>query len=107
MWTVTPPTSHLRKLRRDLGPDYAITEIDLESVIYRDFGNDYDVEISGANTNNLQKGVNVYLWHEKRKIVAEIRDLPQSQIYSCVEKILAPLVALFGKEGDKGEEKPP
>ncbi len=40
------PTSTQRKLCRSLGPDYEIKLFDLEYVIYRDFHNGFDIEVS-------------------------------------------------------------
>lgn len=46
-----PLSRHLKSLCRQLGPEYRVTVIDLEYVINRDFGNGYDIEISGVNTS--------------------------------------------------------
>ena len=39
-----------RELCRKLGDEYRIMRIDYEKVIYRDFGNGFNVEISGTHT---------------------------------------------------------
>ena len=80
IWTVPQPTTHMRQLCRELGPEYIIRELDLERVIYRDFGNGYNVEISAANTSSKRKPVNLYLWRgEDRKIGSRLR-VPQETI---------------------------
>ncbi len=89
IWTVPQPTTHMRQLCRELGPEYIIRELDLERVIYRDFGNGYNVEISAANTSSKRKPVNLYLWRgEDRKIGSRLR-VPQDKIHEEVEKLRA------------------
>ena len=89
IWTVPQPTTHMRQLCRELGPEYIIRELDLERVIYRDFGNGYNVEISAANTSSKRKPVNLYLWRgEDRKIRSRLR-VPQDKIHEEVEKLRA------------------
>ena len=89
IWTVPQPTTHMRQLCRELGPEYIIRELDLERVIYRDFGNGYNVEISAANTSSKRKPVNLYLWRgEDRKIGSRLR-VPQDSIHEEVEKLRA------------------
>ena len=89
IWTVPQPTPHMRQLCRELGPEYIIRELDLERVIYRDFGNGYNVEISAANTSSKRKPVNLYLWRgEDRKIGGRLR-VPQDSIHEEVERLSA------------------
>ena len=45
----------IRVLCKSLGDDYRVTTIDLERVIYRDFGNGFNVEISGVHTTSEKK----------------------------------------------------
>lgn len=49
----------LERIAEQLGPEYIVTNIDFEDVIYRDFGGGYDVEISGLK--HKKKAV-IYLW---------------------------------------------
>ena len=35
IWTVPQPTTHMRQLCRELGPEYIIRELDLRRPIYR------------------------------------------------------------------------
>ena len=53
----------IEELCNQLGPEYRICIIDFERCIYRDFGNGFNVEISGANSNRAGKKVNLYLWY--------------------------------------------
>ena len=57
----TAPT--IQGLRKQLGPEYRICTIDFERCLYRDFGNGFNVEISGANSRRAGKKVNLYLWY--------------------------------------------
>ena len=89
IWTVPQPTTHMRQLCCDLGPEYIIRELDLERVIYRDFGNGYNVEVSAANTSSKRKPVNLYLWRgEDRKIGSRLQ-VPQDRIHEEVERLRA------------------
>ena len=54
-------------LCKSLGPDYRILYIDLKRCIYRDFGNGFDVEISGTHTTSNRKTATVYLWYVPEK----------------------------------------
>ena len=53
----------IRALCKSLGVDYRVTTIDLERVIYRDFGNGFNVEISGMHTSSMKKKATLYLWY--------------------------------------------
>lgn len=53
----------IRALCKSLGKDYRVTIIDGEKVIYRDFGNGFNVEISGVYTTSKRKRANIYLWY--------------------------------------------
>ena len=53
----------IRALCKSLGVDYRVTTIDLERVIYRDFGNGFNVEISGMHTSSMKKKATIYLWY--------------------------------------------
>lgn len=55
-----------RELCRKLGSEYQIIRIDLEKVIYRDFGNGFNVEISGTHTARKDKLATIYLWYGDR-----------------------------------------
>jgi hypothetical protein len=40
----------INQLKKQLGPEYRIRTIDFERCLYRDFGNGFNVEISGVNS---------------------------------------------------------
>ena len=75
-------------LCKSLGPDYRILCIDLERCIYRDFGNGFDVEISGTYTTSNRKTATVYLWYVPEKItVKRISGVKQSDIGKVVDEL--------------------
>ena len=52
----------IRALANSLGDEYSVCTIDLERVVYRDFGNGFNVEISGVHTASTKKKATIYLW---------------------------------------------
>lgn len=80
-----PVCQHLRELRRQLGDKYEITIIDLEHVIRRDFGNGYDIEISGVNTSSHKRKANLYVWKDKQHIVEKVFRVSQDDIGNVVD----------------------
>ena len=84
---ISKPTKHMQELCKKLGKEYFIDVIDHEYVIYRDFHNGYDVEISGANTTSVWKTVTIYLWKDKTHTVKMIEKVPQSNIGDRVEEL--------------------
>ena len=86
-WTDKPATPHMKKLCKSLGSEYEINQhFGLERIIYRDFGNGYEIEISGANTSSVKKPVYIYLWDKKKRLdVASIARVPQGEISECVD----------------------
>lgn len=103
IWTVAKPTTHMKKLCKELGPEYRIVNIDLERVIYRDFGNGYDVEISGVNTSSQCKKARIYLWKDQTRIIKIIDNVPQSDIGMWVGRLHTLVDGLtdadFGEDG--------
>ena len=75
------------KLCRELGDSYRILRIDGERCIYRDFGNKFDVEISGTNTTSKRKKACIYLWYESRFTVTCIKEVPFADISDVVDKL--------------------
>ena len=67
------------------GDKYEITIIDLEHVIRRDFGNGYDVEISGVNTSSRKRKANLYVWKDKQHIVEKVFRISQDDISNVVD----------------------
>ena len=56
----------LRELKRTLGADYRIRTIDWEKCLYRDFGNGFNVEVSGVSRANRKGSATLYLWFGER-----------------------------------------
>lgn len=52
----------MKELCASLGKQYTTCTIDLEPVIYRDFGNGFNVEICGVYTTSKKKKATIYLW---------------------------------------------
>ena len=66
----------IRALCKSLGVDYRVTTIDLERVIYRDFGNGFDVEISGVYIPQARrrKQLSIYgVW--EKDIISRLSEL--------------------------------
>lgn len=80
-----------RELCRKLGEEYRIVRIDLEKVIYRDFGNGFNVEISGTHTSRADKLATIYLWYGDRIdsciIVKKIKNVAREDIHEVVEDL--------------------
>ncbi len=74
----------INDLYKSLGKDYCIRVIDLEKVVYRDFKNGFNVEISGMHTTNLKKKANIYLWFGEEQfssfIVKTLSNIPRDEI---------------------------
>ncbi len=77
----------MRQLCRSLGEQYKITVIDLERVIYRNFGNGYDVEICNMNTSILRKTADIFVWKDRQKIIERLHGVPQTEIGSTVDAL--------------------
>ena len=69
----------INELKKALGKDYRIYYIDLEKCLYRDFGNGFDVEISGVSRANRKCPATLYLWFKGEAsnplIVKTVRDV--------------------------------
>ena len=75
-------------LCKSLGPDYRIRTIDLERCIYRDFGNGFDVEVSGTHTTSERKTATIYLWYMPEKMtVKRVSGVKQSDIGKVVDEL--------------------
>ncbi len=83
----------IKELLKQLGKDYRITHIDWEKVLYRNFGNGFNVEISGVSRANRRKPATIYLWFGETAptclIVKTVRDVGRSAaaIDSAVESL--------------------
>ena len=58
------PTTKFNKIINKLGKNYS-KKIDMELCGYRKLNNNYDIEISGINTNSSKNDFTVYLWKLK------------------------------------------
>ncbi len=75
-------------LCKKLGPEYRIRTIDLERCIYRDFGNGFDVEISGMHTTSERKTATIYLWYTPEMMtVRRVDNVKQSDIGKVVDEL--------------------
>jgi len=83
------PSKHITQLCMDPGPFYSVQPIDWEYVIYRDFGNGYDVEVSGMDTGSSRKLATIYLWYQKTRIAKTIYHVHQDEISDRVDELYA------------------
>ena len=75
-------------LCKSLGPEYKIMYVDGERCIYRDFGNGFDVEISGTYTTSNRKTATIYLWYMPEKMtVKRVSSVKQSDIGKVVDEL--------------------
>ena len=69
----------INQLKKQLGPEYRIRTIDFERCLYRDFGNGFNVEISGVNSRRKGQNATLYLWYGESApdclIVKTVRDV--------------------------------
>ena len=83
----------LRQLVKELGENYCIRNIDGEMCPYRDFGNGFNVEISGMHTASLRKTANIYLWFGNTlptcMTVKKVWDVPRDKIGATVDELYA------------------
>ena len=97
----------IRALAKQLGREYRVTTIDFEPVVYRDFGNGFNVEISGVYTTGKKKRATLYLWHGDRQpeciIVKTIRDVRREDIGSEVEELFRYSQSLIKKGLDNSK----
>lgn len=81
----------IRALAKSLGDEYSVCTIDLERVVYRDFGNGFNVEISGVHTASTKKKATIYLWFGEVPpeciIVKTVHDVAREDIANEVEAL--------------------
>ena len=117
----------LQALCDGLGENYKLMEIDLELCIYRNFGNRFEVEVSGVHTAKQNKKATIYLWCMDATgahgyVIKKVGEVPRNKIgktveelyeysenliskgYDCYEKVQAYLKELVKKEQIKKEE---
>lgn len=89
---MTTRDTAIRNLCESLGKDYTLEVIDYEPVVYRDFGNGFNVEISGAYTTSKKRPVNIYLWCGDKighcKVVRDAQEVSRANITEVVESFL-------------------
>ena len=97
----------IRALCRSLGKEYRVCTIDFESVIYRDFGNGFNVEISGVYTTSKTRRATLYLWYGEKQpeclIVKTVRDVQRDEIADAVEGLLHYSYALLADGFNAGD----
>ena len=85
----------LQELKKALSRDYSIRVIDWEKCLYRDFGNGFNVEISGCSRANCKGCAAIYLWYGEHMfdclIVKTVHDVGRSaeEIHNAVESLYA------------------
>ena len=86
-------------LCKSLGPEYKVMYVDGERCIYRDFGNGFDVEISGTYTTSNRKTATIYLWYMPEKMtVKRVSGVKQSDIGKVVDELYKFSQELLQKE---------
>lgn len=94
----------IQALCKELGKEYSVTMIDFEKVIYRDFGNGFNVEISGMYTTSKRRKAILYLWYGNRApnctIVKTVRNVDRADICAVTEKLLSYSNALIAQGYD-------
>ena len=99
--------SCIRALAKKLGKEYRVTIIDYEKVIYRDFGNGFNVEISGMYTTSKKKKATLYLWDGETigaRVVKIVSDVAQDDIGKEVEILYEYSKSLIEKGNNNKEE---
>ena len=99
--------SCIRALAKKLGNEYRVTVIDFEHVVYRDFGNGYNVEISGMYTTSKKKRATLYLWDGETigaRVVKIVSDVAQDDIGKEVEKMYEYSKSLIERGNNNKEE---
>ena len=90
---MTKKDKAIQELCDSLGGDYKVQDIDLETCIYRDFGNGFDVEISGVYTTSQKKKATIYLWCVGEghyfQIVRIANGVARDEIGKVVEELFA------------------
>ena len=99
--------SCIRALAKKLGNEYRVTVIDFEHVVYRDFGNGYNVEISGMYTTSKKKKATLYLWDGETigaRVVKIVSDVAQDDIGKKKKKMYEYSKSLIEKGNNNKEE---
>jgi len=96
--TIAAACKGLKDLCKSLGQGYSIREFDFEQVIYRDFGNGYEVEVCRLNTNK-KKNVygTIHIWKDGKRVIRSIMGIPREQIKDRLDEIVS-LMPVFEKQ---------
>ena len=89
---MTSKDEGIKRLAKKLGKKYRVVYIDFWKVIYRDFGNGYNVEIDGVHTSSLKRRATIYLWCGDGNTtpcitVTKVKDVAQDNINAVVEEL--------------------
>ena len=76
-----------QSLCESLGEEYSIRNIDFENCIYRDFGNGFNVEISGTYTLNVKNPATIYLWLGEEYMVKSVKHVAHPDIKTVVDEL--------------------
>ena len=74
-------------LCKSLGPNYRIRTVDFERCIYRDFGNGFNVEVSGTHTTSKRRKAVIFLWYGSAFTVTCIKEVPFSEIGNVINRL--------------------
>lgn len=81
----------IQDLAKSLGEEYTVREIDLEQVVYRDFGNGFNVEISGMHTTRASAKASIYLWYGDKQfscsIILSVHNVSRVEIGANVDAL--------------------
>lgn len=84
--------TNVKKVLDILGSDYCMASVDWPPTedVYRDFHNGIDVEIL-VPYYSKNPAPSVYIWRNKRKIVARAEEVPLSQLKATLEGMYSQL----------------
>ena len=75
------------KLCREIGNGCRILRVDEERCIYRDFGNGFNVEVSGTHTTSKRRKAVIFLWYGSAFTVTCIKEVPFSEIGNVINRL--------------------
>lgn len=90
MFKIKNPTKKLKEICANLGPNYSITVIDYEPVIYRKINDYFDIEVAGLNNNRKTMNATIYLWQLKpgKQNIVTITDITSfEQLQATLEDL--------------------
>lgn len=87
----------LKDLCLSLGDRYRIVTFDFEPVVYRNFFNGFEIEVSRLNNNRKNPLGTIFIWKDKKDVIRAIRGIPKDRIKEKLEEIES-LMPFFEKE---------